>query len=465
MALRALMTKKKIDTKKKELEAARSALQELRNAEADLETAIDEAAEGTEEEQKAVEEAIEAHETQVAEAEQRVADLEKEVEDLEQELSEAETETAPESEETEERKVVNMINIETRDRFFGKSIEERDALFAREEVQNYILQVRTAIKEKRAIENVGLTIPEVFLGILRENVMNYSKLYRHVTVRQIAGDGRMVIMGAVPEAIWTECCASLNEMNLAFNDVEISCYKVGGYFAVCNASLQDSDVNLMAEILVALGQAIGKALDKAILYGKNTTANNKMPLGIVSRLAQTAQPSDYSQTARPWEDLHEKNILTIPAGVTGADLIAAIVKDLAPAKGKYSRGTKVFVMNENTYTELAAATITTDAAGRIVTGVFDTMPVVGGVIEVLDFIPDNVIIAGYFDLYLLAEREGQNFATSEHVRFLQDQTVMKGIARYDGAPMIAEAFVVIGLNGTEPNANMEFAADEANAGA
>ena len=90
------------------------------------------------------------------------------------------------------------------------------------------------------------------------------------------------------------------------------------------------------------------------------------------------------------------------------------------------------------------------------------MPVIGGDIEVLSFLPDNVIIGGYFDLYTLAERAGTQFATSEHVCFLQDQTVFKGIARYDGAPAIAEAFVAIGIGGTTPNATMTFASDTAN---
>jgi HK97 family phage major capsid protein len=110
-----------------------------------------------------------------------------------------------------------------------------------------------------------------------------------------------------------------------------------------------------------------------------------------------------------------------------------------------------------------AATIATTADGRIVAGVSDVMPVVGGVIEVLNFIPDNVIIAGYFDLYTLAERAGQKFAQSEHVRFIQDQTVFKGTARYDGKPVIAEGFVAIGINGVTPSAAaVTFAADAAN---
>ena len=105
-----------------------------------------------------------------------------------------------------------------------------------------------------------------------------------------------------------------------------------------------------------------------------------------------------------------------------------------------------------------------DANGAIVSGVNGTMPVVGGIIEVLDFVPDNVVIGGFFDLYLLAERAAAKFATSEHVRFLQDQTVLKGTARYDGTPVIAEGFVAIGINGATPTAAMAFAPDAANPG-
>ena len=131
-------------------------------------------------------------------------------------------------------------------------------------------------------------------------------------------------------------------------------------------------------------------------------------------------------------------------------------------KGKYASGEKTWAMNETTKTKLLAEAMTINAAGAIVTGIGNQMPVIGGTIEVLDFIPDNVIIAGYFELYLLAERAGQKFAQSEHVRFLQDQTVMKGTARYDGGPVIAEAFMAIGIGGTTPNATMTFASDTAN---
>ena len=338
-----------------------------------------------------------------------------------------------------------------------------DNMMQRDDVKAYISSVRECIANKRSLTNAGLTIPEVFLGILRENIMDYSKLYRHVNVQPISGTGREVVQGTVSEAVWTECCAVLNELSLGFNDVEVDCYKVGGYYKVCNATLEDSDVDLAAILIEALGQAIGIALDKAILYGKNTATNSKMPLGVVSRLVQTSEPSGYPVTARAWEDLHTKNIKTIANNKHGADLFKELLIGSGAIKGKYARGEKVWVMNETTYTFLKAEALSINAAGAIVSGMEGTMPVVGGIVEVLDFIPDYVVIGGYFELYLLAERAGQKFASSDQVFFIQDQTVFKGTARYDGQPVIAEAFAAIGVNGTTPNATMTFAADTANA--
>ena len=346
-----------------------------------------------------------------------------------------------------------MATVETRNRF---GITEE--FTKRESVQGFLAEVRTAMKEKRTLTNVGLTIPQDFLGLLRQNLENFSKLYKHVNVRRLGGEGRLVVMGTIPEAVWTECCANLNDLDLGFNDVEIDCNKVAGYFAVCNAVLEDNDVNLASELVAALGQAIGLALDKAILYGTGV----KMPLGVVTRLCQTSQPAGYPATARPWVDLSASNVLSIAASVEDAALIKAIVLDGAAIDGKYSRGEKVWVMNDKTYATVVANAMTVDASGAIVAGLNGRMPIIGGIIEVLSFVPDDIIIGGYFDLYLLGERAGMQIQNSEHVRFLADETVYKGTARYDGQPVIAEAFVVIGINGETPDDTMTFAADTAN---
>ena len=470
--LKVLVLRKKIDVAKKQLEALRAKDAEFEQREAELEKAIDEAAEAEGEEaaeaQKVVEEEAEKFDAEKKEHEDAKKSLEDEIAEMEGDLAEAEKEqdttpaAEPEAEKTEERKVVKMPVL--RNRFFGNmSAEERTRVFEQEDVKNYLANVRSCIREKRALNNAGLLIPEVFIGLIKENVMRYSKLLKHVNVVPVSGNARQIVQGTIPEAIWTECCASLNELALTFNDVEVDCFKVAGYFKVCNAVLEDSDIDLSSTLLDALSQAIGYSVDKAILYGRNAAGTQKMPLGIVSRLAQTSEPASYPATARPWVDLHTSNIQTLAASLTGAALFKAITLASGAAQGDYSRGEKVWVMNEKTYTKLMAETVSVNAAGQVVTGVAGTMPVVGGVIEVLNFVPDNTIIGGYFDLYLLAERAGQKFAESEHVFFLQDATAFKGTARYDGQPVIAEAFVVIGLENTTPAANaVAFAPDTAN---
>ena len=438
--LRALILKSKIDAAKKALEALRAKDEEFAKREEEIAQSIEEAAgleEGDEkaEAQKAVEEAAEAFDNEKKEHEEAKTKLENDITEMESELAEEERSQVTEPVKKEERKEMALHTIRTK--FYGMSIQERDAFFQNEKIKGFLAEVRTCIKE---------------------NIIDYSKLYRRVNVRPISGDGREVIMGTVPEAIWTECCANLNEIELGFNDVEVFCNKVGAYISVCNATLEDSDIDLAATIMDALGQSIGLALDKAILYGTGV----KMPTGIVTRLAQTSEPADYPNTARTWVDLHTKNILSIASNKTGAEFFKLLLTDAGVTKGNYSRGDKVWCMNETTRTKIIAESLSINAAGAVVAGVNGTMPVIGGDIIVLEFIPDNVIIGGYIDLYLLGERKGIRMERSEHYRFVQDQTVFKATARYDGLPVIAEAFVAIGIAGTTPTAEMSFAPDTAN---
>lgn len=443
--LKALLLRKKIDDKKKALAGLES--EDFSAREAELAAAIDEIPEdATEEMRSEVESMVDEFEAVKAEAAEKKAAILREIEELENELA------AIEDEPQEEKREIRRVEMMTRTK-----MNFPEGFITRDDVKEYLGEIRTCIKEKRALTNVGLTIPEVFLGVLRERIEEYSKLYKYVSVRPVGGDGRAVIMGTIPEAVWTDCCANLNELDLGFNDVEVNCWRVGGYFPVCNANLEDSDIDLAAELVTALGQAIGIALDRAILYGTGT----RMPLGVVTRLAQTSQPDSYPATARAWVDLHATNIKS-SISQTGINLFTTLITNMGAAKNKYAAGGLVHVMNQTTYTYLMAQAASINAAGAVVSGIGQTMPIIGGDIVVLDLVPDYNIVSGYFDLYLLAERAGQKFASSEHVKFLADQTVFKGTARYDGQPAIAEAFVVQAINSQSASSASSFPDDDAN---
>lgn len=452
MAIKSLMLRKKIDDKKNLLSALREKDGEFATREAELEQALNEAE--TDEEKKTVEDAVNAFSEEHEKHEGDKKDLETEISGLEKELAEEERKSQTTPAEPNKRKEVTNMDIRTK--FFGMTAQERDAFISRDDVKEFLQRTRELGNQKREVTGAELLIPEVVLGLIREEITNYSKLYKHVNVRRVPGKARQNIMGAIPEGIWTEMCAKLNELSLSFTAVEVDGYKVGGYIAICNAVLEDSDIALANEIIGALGQAIGLALDKAILYGTGT----KMPMGIVTRLAQTEDPGDDSGNSRKWVNLSASNLIGI-SGKTDAALFKALVEAVGAAKNGI--GNKFWAMNETTYTKMVANALSINGTGAVVSGMNTTMPVIGGAIEVLPFIPDGVIVGGYGSRYLLAERAGVAVAQSEHVRFIEDQTVFKGTARYDGIPVIAESFVAIDINGNTPTAGaVSFAPDTAN---
>lgn len=236
MALKALMLRKKIDSRNKELEALIEKRSAFSVRETELETAIAEAE--TAEDEATVEEAINALNAEKAENDKAVEEKEAEIAGLKAELEAEEKEEPVETPTVEETQPVETEPVETRNErsystmekrnIFAKlSMQERSELFQREDVHSWLENARKMGREKRAIENIGLTIPQVFMGYIRELIPEYSKLLKHVDQNRISGEGRVVIMGGVHEAIWTECCANLNEMAMNFNDASVDCYKVG----------------------------------------------------------------------------------------------------------------------------------------------------------------------------------------------------------------------------------------------
>ena len=454
MALKILMLKRNIDSKKSELEELRKKDENFSVREAELEQAIEEAQ--TEEEQSLVSEEVEKFETEKQEHEESKSKLENEIEDLEANL-EAEESKTPDSREMKKDKKERADNkMQTRTKFFGLSSQEQREFVAREDVKAFLERARemgreqlSGISQKRGVTGADLTI---------QNIMDYSKLTRRVRLRAVNGKARQTVMGAIPEAIWTEACAKLNELDFSFNQVEVDGYKVGGVVYICQATLEDSDLNLAYEIMEGMGASIGISVDKAILYGTGV----KMPLGIATRLAQTSEPDNYPATARPWQNLKSSNMKQI-SSKHGVELFQEIARASKAAKGKYSRGVKFWAMNESTYTDLLVEAMTFNANGAIVSSQNGTMPVIGGDIDVLpdEVISDGNIVGGYGDLYLLAERSGSEFARSDEYRFAEDQAAFKGSARYDGMPVIAEGFVAIGIDVT-PATDATFLGDTAN---
>ncbi len=472
MALKQIMLSRKIEQKKQELAALREKDADFQTREDALTQAIEEAQTG--EEQKTVEEEVEKFDTEKTAHDEAKEKLEAEIGDLEAELEAAEVDPpAPaERHENKEKKVrtnvmrtdVNIRSLPMSKRAFDALPSDlRESIVQRDDVKAFLAQLRSMKGATRAIQGGELEIPVVFLDLISENMYRYSKLLNRVRVRSVPGQARQTIAGTVPEAVWTEMCGAINELTFVFNQITLDGYKVAGYIPVCNSLLEDtvSNLDLASWIIEMLSEAIGLAEDKAILYGKGSAAH--MPLGIVTRLAQDEQPAGYPANAPAWQDLSDTNIVKINgASLTGVEFWSQLIMAAANTFTRYNRGTMFWAMNSKTYATLRSKLVTFTATGDAVANLYGYLPIITGDVDILEFIPDGDIIGGYGDLYLWVDRASMQIESSREVQFIQDNTVFRGKARADGAPIIPGAFVAININNTEVTTVMDFAADTAN---
>lgn len=466
MALKALMLRKKIDSKQKELDELRAAAEQLKTRETELERAIAEAE--TEEEKAAVEQMVGEFETDKSANDQAVADAEAMVKEMTDELDALEAEPTPAPAPTVERKERAMnfeFNVRAVPRgtevFKAMAPEMRSQILAREDVKEFLTRVRQMKGSTRGVTGAELGIPEVMLELIAQNVYRYSRLMQYIRVRSVRGNARQTFAGEIPEAVWTEMCGAINELSIYFNRVTLDGYKVAGFIPVCNSMLEDSDLNLASYVTEAIAEAIALAEDKAIIYGKGAASH--MPMGIVTRLAQASAPDGYPTNAPAWVDLSSSHIITLNGdALNGAEFWAKLMEATGMTYNRYARGEMFWVMNSKTRAKLMSKLITFTGTGDIVANLYNTLPIITGNIVILEFMPDNDIVGGYGDLYLWVDRAGMTLESSTECQFIQDNTVFKGKARADGMPLVPEAFVAINIGNTAPTTVVDFAADTAN---
>lgn len=449
MALKKLMTIKKIEQRKANLAELQQREAELTTRAAELEAAIEEA--GTDEEMQIVEENITQLDADKADLEEKKTTLEGEIADLEGELEKLNSkdpvnDPAPAADPVAAEQIERNKNLGGEQRMAANKLTKRGQIIERlnkEEVRSFYTNLKQAI-EQRSINGLDLTIPQILLDTVTDDLGRYSVLYDLVRVAKLTGKGRAIIAGEAPQAVWTEMIGKINELECLFTDVEVDGYKVGGFIPLDNSYIEDSMINLASHVEDCLKESIAIALDKAILYGTGT----KMPMGII--------PAINADTG-----LKATNIITLTVANTKFDKIIESMKNIK--RGRRGRGPITVVMNESTWLgTIVPMSLGSNAAGAFVTVSGQAFPGVGYKVVFSEEVPENNILVGDFTKYLLAERSDIKGASSTEFLFTDDKTVFKATARYDGKPVRKSAFVLIGLNATTPAVSASFAIDEAN---
>lgn len=429
----------------------------------------------TKEEREAVEAAVSDYDTALAAHEEAKAQLSGSIKALEAELAALESQPLPApakaAAEPKNERMISMVPALTNIRKLPINCRAFDTLpeasqqsiLADPETRKFIANVRALRTVNTSVTGADLAIPVSILPLLNENRFRYSKLMNRVLVRTVRGEVHQPIGGLSPEAIWEDCCDALNELDFAYSMVSLTCNKVGGFVLICNSLLAETDSDLLADLIEMISEALGKAKDKAILYGKGKAYS--MPAGIVPRLAQESKPSDYPANAPEWVDLHTTHILQVD-GTTldGAAFWAALRIAAGNTFNLYARGELSWVMNSKTYAYLESKAIVATASGQWVALLGGRLPIVSGNIDVLEFVPDGDIIGGYFQLYLWAQHEAAFIGTDRAGLQLRvkDATLVFGRERADGMPLIPEAFVAMNIMGQAVTTVMDFPANSAN---
>lgn len=464
--LKVLMLRSELSAKQSELRKLQDVSEGFKSREAELAKDIEEAA--TEEQRGVVKTAIETFEAERSANTKDIECVQGDISAMEASIAELEnqqraTEKTPGNAE-QKRTDLNMADFETtelRTSFFGMTITQRDAFMARDEVKEFLTRVRELGVQKRAVSGAELGIPTVALDILRSNIDKYSKLMNYVKRKVVKGKARQPIAGVVPEAVWTESVANLNELEIVFSEVEVDGYKLGGYIAIANSMIEDNDdIALLQELLDSMGIAIGKGVDRAIVYGTGT----KMPVGFVTRLAATSQPGWWGSNQGAFTDLHTTNIKKLDIGTsTGVAFFQPFIEALGIADPEYSvSGEAVWIMNRKTHMDILSRALAFDAAATLVAGIKTTMPVIGGEVIDLSFMADYDVAGGFLDEYLLVERSGANIRASDIPMMIQDQTLVCATQRFDGKPCYGEGFVLVNYKNADASSTKTFDTDYAN---
>lgn len=424
MSIRSLVLNKRIREKKDALEVLRAACADFATREQQLEADIDTAS--TDEERSALDEAINQFEADQDENRTQTAALEAEIADLENQLAEAEraqssasvaktTDPVSQTEGSDNRSNNNeYLRRELYMPILSHRERTRESL-THAEVRSFYQNLSEMIQTRatgagNSLTQTEILIPEIVMTRIEDRMGDYATVAREVETIAVGGTSRIILDGADPEAIWVEMSGAISEVESSFKKVELDGWKLAGYMVIPNDIIDDALINLAEYVEKKLAKAIAKSRDKAILNGSGS--NGKQLVGIIPSLAESNKPASI--------------------GFNLGDILSniAFVDD-----GEETYGEIICVMKRSTfYRHFVKKLITVDSAGRYVVPNLTT-PNIGVRVVMSQYMPENKILFGDFKRYMLAQRSGVKLAASTDVKFVEDQTVIKGLQRMDGKPV------------------------------
>lgn len=210
--------------------------------------------------------------------------------------------------------------------------------------------------------------------------------------------------------------------NPVFGQIALTLHKLTGYCVVSDELIQDSPISIEAIIRDKFSQAISFVQDYDFLRGNGVNqalgifhAQNPALIPVVIESGQDADTIVYENIVKMWTRMY-------PAGHANA----------------------VWIANINTFPQLSGMNMAVGSGGVPVwmpAGGVSGAPYASLMGRPLLFTEKMATLGDLYDIglvdlsqYIIGEKGGLNFATSIHIRFMQDEMAFRFVMRYDGQP-------------------------------
>jgi HK97 family phage major capsid protein len=235
-----------------------------------------------------------------------------------------------------------------------------------------------------------------------------------VTTVQSAGD-TPYLGGLV--ARWTEEAASLNEAEPAFKMQDLSNYELSGYSKISNTLLSDEAIGLESFLMQLFSRAIAWYEDYAFLRGNGVGK----PLGVQSWAGYVQVTRDTASHFK-LNDVGNLYAKLLPGGSPNSVcwvIHPTVLADLINMTG----GDQVLFMGNDAHGAPKMTLLGKDIA------VTEKVPALGTA---------NCVSLNDFSQYLIGDRQQVEIAFSEHVAFLNNQSVWRFVSRVGGMPWLRD---------------------------
>lgn len=285
MALKALMLRKKVDSKKKELEALRAKDEEFVTREAELEASIAEAE--TEEEQRSVEEEVEAFNGEKDAHKAAKETLENEVRELEEELAEEERQQENHPAKPEER---------------GTNMDERT--MERRAFADFVRGIQERSDYNMEKGNNGYVIPTSIANEIVKKVEEICPIFRMAKRYNVKGILEVPTYPASTSHVIAAAYASefsdLEASSGDFGHVQLTGFLAGALAKISKSLVNNADVDIVPFVIDEMAAAFASFYEKECLVG---TASKALGIGRSSNLVTNTGTYKSSVTLEDLIDL------------------------------------------------------------------------------------------------------------------------------------------------------------------